>query len=121
MGKKGSKRTKKAPVLFPEEHGVSTPIDIQLGHVLRVSRPSNRYYQYIFTSLDFLNQKLSDLKELLQLEGTLVKVTGVIQLKDGNKFAIVQHQEGKTFFNREQRLFIDAFKALENREIIIER
>jgi hypothetical protein len=120
MGRKGSKRMEEAPVLFPQEQDVSIPTDIKLGQVLRVARPSNRYYQYIFTSLDFFNQKLSDLKELLQLEGTLVKVTGVIQLKDGNRFAIVQHQKGKAFFNRQERLFIDSFKALENREIIIE-
>lgn len=118
MGKDVEKRV---PILFFEQEDNALPtLELQVGKTLRIGRPSNRYYQYIFTSLDFLNQTLNDLSELLGLEGTQVQVTGMIHLKEGNQFAVVQQGEGKAFFNKRQKLFVDATKALKHREVIIE-
>ena len=122
MLRKGAKKRKPSFVLFPQEQEIGSidGSELQTGKVLRIGRPSNRYYQYISTSLNFLNQKLSDLSELIGLEGKLVKVIGIIGLKGGEKYAIVeQHgQEGRS--NSKRRLFINTSKALKFREIIFE-
>lgn len=116
MGKKGVK--KEAPVLFPMEQSTVRSFELNIGTTFRIGRPSNRYYQYLFVSLDFLNQKLDDLSKLLGLEGTPVQVTGKISLKDGNSFVIVQKEDGTPFFDNELRLFVEGEKALDCHELI---
>ncbi|BFP41594.1 hypothetical protein FGF1_24390 [Flavobacteriaceae bacterium GF1] len=120
MGRKSLNRKKETIVLFPQEQGLHQPEELQIGTTLRIGRPSNRYYQYIYTSLDFLNQKLSDLSSMLDLEGHMVEVIGMIHLKDGSGFAIVESKGDNLSPNNRKRLFVDRFKALKNHEIIIE-
>ena len=117
MGRKSIKK-KAAPVLFPQEQSEFSFADLRIGTTLRIGRPSNRYYQYLFTSIDFLNVKLEDLSKLQGLEGTCVQVTGKIRLKDGNAFAIVQKEDRAKFFDKETRLFVDGQKALDRHELI---
>ncbi|MEM1257360.1 MAG: hypothetical protein AAGH81_02440 [Bacteroidota bacterium] len=119
MGKKGVKK-KEAPVLFPEGKSGGGLPELEIGTTLRIGRPSNRYYQYLHFSLDFLNQRLDDLSKLLDLEGTPVQVIGEIRLTEGNEFAIVQKKDGETFFDNEVRLFADRQKALDSHELIFE-
>lgn len=119
MGRK-SVTKREVPVLFPQGKNSSELPEIEIGTMLRIGRPSNRYYQYLHFSLDFLNQKLDDLSKLLGLEGTTVQVIGEIRLKEGIEFAIVEKADGDTFFDNKVRLFADRQKALENHELIFE-
>lgn len=120
MGRKGVKKKKEAPVLFPSGQSAGEFPELKIGTTLRIGRPSSRYYQYLHFSLDFLNQKLDDLSILIGLEGTLIEVIGEIRLKEGDIFAIVQKCDGKPMVGGEVRLFADGQKALENHELILE-
>ncbi len=120
MGRKGVKKKKEIPILFPSVQGSVSSFELHIGTTLRIGRPSNRYYQYLFVSLDFLNQKLDDLSKLIGLEGTLVRVIGEISLSDGNNFVIVQKEDGTSFFDGGDRLFVEGQKALDCHELISE-
>ncbi len=121
MGRKSLKSKKERPVLFPEDNGEPTvkPKELALGISVKIGKPSNRYFQYIYGSLDFFNLKLSDLTDLVHLEGTRAKVTGMIQLVNGDEIAIITKKDGNPFFQDFNRLFIDRKKALSFEEVII--
>ena len=117
-------KKKDAPVvLFPTENGteVYEMSDIDIGTVIRIGSPSNRYYQYIHVSLDFLNHKLNDLSTMLDLKGATAKVTGMINLEGGSRFAVIESEGDTVFFEDKNRLFVDPSPALKNREVIVEK
>lgn len=121
MGKKSIKGKKERPVLFPEFHENKQikPKEIVIGALVKIGKPSNKYYQYIYKSLDFFNIKLSDLNKLIPLEGTTAKVTGMIQMENGDQIAILGKKNGNHFFPECTRLFIDKSKAFSFKEILI--
>lgn len=121
MGKTSSKKKKERVVLFPEfeELPKVTPNEVMMGMPIKIGRPSNRYFQYIYRSLDFFNVKLSDLKDLIPLQGTRAKVIGLIQMVNGDEIAIIAKRDGSPFFSNYRRLFIDKKLALEKEEITI--
>ena len=121
MGRKSLKKRKERPVLFPEaliEEQLNTR-ELSLGTWVKIGRPSNRYFQYIYASLDFFNLKLSDLNQLSELEGLSAKVTGMIQMVNGDEIAIISKKDGNPFFRNFNKLFIDRKKALSNGEVIL--
>ena len=75
MGRRSSKERVTLQYFEKEEQRL-TALTPEIGSVIRIGKPSNRYYQYIFSSLDFLQQKISDLAELLDIEGIEVEITG---------------------------------------------
>jgi hypothetical protein len=121
MGKNATKRKKEMPVLFPEfnDNKEVKPKEIVIGASVKIGKPSNKYFQYIYKSLDFFNLKLSDLNKLIPLEGTKAKVTGMIQMESGDEIAIISKKNGNPFFTECNRLFIDRTKALSFKEILI--
>jgi hypothetical protein len=121
MGKKPTKRNKERPVLFPEfeEKKEADPKEIVIGASVKIGKPSNKYFQYIYRSLDFFNVKLSDLNKLIPLEGTKANVTGMIQMVNGDEIAIISKKNGNAFFPECNRLFLDRKKALSYKEILI--
>ncbi|KPM32816.1 Hypothetical protein I595_1243 [Croceitalea dokdonensis DOKDO 023] len=122
MGKKSLKGKKEYPVLFPkddtENQGQSLK-ELTIGSGVTIGRPSNRYFQYIYGSLDFFNLKISDLKELSELEGVHAYVTGIIKLGNGEEIAILKKKSGKPFYHNAAKLFIDRKKAVTSQEIVI--
>ncbi|WP_350286397.1 hypothetical protein [uncultured Croceitalea sp.] len=121
MGRKSLKKNKERPVLFPEDNTKQEPVKIELslGTWVKIGRPSNRYFQYIYASLDFFNLKLSDLNQLSELEGLSARVTGMIQMVNGDEIAIISKKDGNPFFRNFNKLFIDRKKALSNGEVIL--
>jgi hypothetical protein len=121
MGKNATKRKKERPILFPEsdENTEAKPKEIVIGTLVEIGKPSNKYFQYIYKSLDFFNLKLSDLNRLIPLEGTKAKVTGMIQMVNGDEIAIISKKNGNPFFPECSRLFLDRRKALSFKEILI--
>ena len=121
MGKNATNRKKERPVLFPEfdENKEAKPKEIIIGASVKIGKPSNKYFQYIYKSLDFFNLRLSDLNKLIPLEGTKAKVTGMIQMVNGDEIAIISKKNGNPFFPECNRLFLDRSKALSNKEILI--
>ena len=122
MRKTKRKAKVKPVVLFPTEAAIemSTPKKIGLGDIIRIGKPSSRYYQYIHHSVDFLSHKLTDLVELLDLNGATVRVTGMIRLKGGSRFAIAVPENTEEFPQNKRRLFVEVSQALKNREVILE-
>ncbi len=121
MGRKSAKNRKERPVLFPQDNQVNkeSPKELFLGALVKIGRPSNRYFQYIFSSLDFLNIKMDDLALLSELEGLSARVTGVIQMVNGDELAIISKKDGQPFINDFNRLYVDGKKALSLGEIAI--
>ena len=119
MGRRSSKERVTLQYFEKEEQRL-TALTPEIGSVIRIGKPSNRYYQYIFSSLDFLQQKISDLAELLDIEGMEVEITGFIKLKGSHRLAVVQERldEGENTIGK--KLFIEIKNALEYKEIIIE-
>lgn len=121
MGKNATKRKKERPVLFPEfdKNMEAKPKEIVVGASVKIGKPSNKYFQYIYKSLDFFNLKLLDLKKLIPLEGTKAMVTGMIKMVNGDEIAIISKKSGNPFFPECYRLFVDRSKALSFKEILI--
>lgn len=115
------KRIKERVVLFPEtnQEGKLEPKEVVMGMLIKIGKPSNRYFQYIYRSLDFFNLKLSDLKDLIPLKGTKAKVIGLIKMVNGDEIAIIAKRDNSPFFNDYRRLFIDKKQALQKQEINI--
>lgn len=121
MGKESLKKKKERVVLFPEfkEQPKATPTEIMMGMLIKIGKPSNRYFQYIYRSLDFFNAKLSDLKDLIPLQGTKAKVIGLIQMVNGDEIAIIAKKDNSPFFSDYRRLYVDRKLALKKEEITI--
>ena len=122
MRRTKSKVQRRPVVLFPTEPEMemTSPESIGMGDLIRIGKPSSRYYQYIHYSVDFLSHKLTDLSELLDLKGATVRVTGMIRLKGGSRFAIAEPENTEDFPQNKRRLFVEVTRALQNREVIVE-
>ena len=122
MRRTKSKVKRRPVVLFPTEPEMemTSPESIGMGDLIRIGKPSSRYYQYIHHSVDFLSHKLTDLSELLDLKGATVRVTGMIRLKGGSRFAIAEPENTGDFPQNKRRLFVEVTRALQNREVIVE-
>ena len=123
MGRKRLKKDEELPVLFPMDSVGEVPevSTISIGATIRIGAPSNRYYQYIHSSLDFFNHSLKDLSAMLELQGVTARVMGMVKLNGGNRYAVIEFEEDPAFSGDRRRLFVDASLALKNREVIIEK
>jgi hypothetical protein len=91
---------KSRPVLFPEFIGnenMSSTVDVRWqdirpSHKLTIGRPSNRYYEYIYPSLNFKEHSLDNLRELLGFEGIEVYVRSVLKMKNGESYAVLARE-----------------------------
>ena len=121
MARNSLKNNKERIVLFPEfeQQEKVSPREVMMGMLVKIGKPSNRYFQYIYRSLDFFNLKLSDLKDLIPLQGTKAKVIGLIQMVNGDEIAIITKRDNSPFFSDYRRLFIDKKLALQKQEITI--
>ncbi len=117
---------KRRPVFYPEfDVDEKTPkVDtlewqnIRPGQYLKIGDPSNRYYQYIYTSLSFDDHKVENLKKLLSFEGMEVVVISILKMKDGSFFAVLE-RKGEAFTDRISRVYADLKNAYLKKELVV--
>ena len=123
MGRKRLKKDEELPVLFPMEGDGEVPEvqTLSIGAIVRIGAPSNRYYQYIHSSLDFFNHSLKELSAMRSLQGATARVMGMIKLNEGSCYAVIEFEKDQVLSKDRRRLFVDALLAPKNREVIIEK
>lgn len=117
---------KTRPVLFPEFIGRENMAvvedlkwqDIRPDAKLKIGRPSNRYYQYIYPSLNFKEHSLENLKELLDFEGMEVYVRSILQMKGGESYAVLRRSGDEVFTKDISTVYAEIKKSYTANEII---
>jgi len=117
---------KSRPVLFPEFIGsenMTTEVDDRWKDIrpdckLKIGKPSNRYYQYIFPSLNFKQHSLENLNELLELEGVEVCVRSVLKMKNGESYAVLRKTEEGVFPGNLDTIYAEIEKSFVAHEIL---
>lgn len=117
---------KRRPVLFPEFIGnenISDKVDLRWQDIrpnqkLKIGRPSNRYYQYIYPSLSFKEHSLDNLKELLDIEGTEVYVRSILKMKNGESYAVLLRAGDVCFTGAKAHIYAEIKKSCESLELI---
>lgn len=114
------------PIFYPEfdsdvtlsETATKAWESIRPNSKLRIGKPSNRYYQYIHTSLNFNNHRLHNFKDLLVVEGMEVTVRSILKMRSGEHYAVLVGQEKNSFGGDVQHLYAEIKKAFTAKEII---
>ncbi|WP_343488099.1 hypothetical protein [Allomuricauda sp. d1] len=124
MGKNAKKRKSSASQFLDLDVNVGQRIDnenteLVIGTKVKISEPSNRYYQYIFSTLDFQKIKLTDLSHLVDLEGADTKVSGIIIMASGESIAIVRRIDGLPFYENCLKIYVDRNKVIDSGELKI--
>lgn len=118
--------TKRMPILYPEfnsDEGIKAHEKVSwknIGpkHKLKLGKPSNRYYQYIYTSLNFREHSLHDLRDLLQFEGMEVFVRSVLKMNNGESYAVLRKCEDRPFSADIQHIYAEIKKSYSSKEIL---
>lgn len=117
---------KSRPVFYPEFESdvvmvaseAKTWEAIRPNSKLRIGRPSNRYYQYIHTSLNFKNHSLHNFRDLLAVEGMEVTVRSILKMRNGEHYAVLISPQKNSFGGEIQHLYAEIKKAFTAKEII---
>ncbi|QLG45667.1 hypothetical protein [Costertonia aggregata] len=117
---------KERPILFPEfENSVSGDKikeeenhDIRPGHRFKIGKPSNRYFQYIHTSLNFNEHNIKGLKDMLGLQGLEVMVTSILMMTNGVSYAVLMRNDKKQFLDNTLKIYAETEKSLRTKELI---
>ncbi|MFD0798964.1 hypothetical protein ACFQZJ_15940 [Maribacter chungangensis] len=117
---------KSRPVLFPEFIGnenMSSKVDVRWQdirpeHKLKIGKPSNRYYQYIYPSLNFEDHSLDNLNGLLDYEGFEVYVRSILKMKNGESYAVLARQGDVLFSQDMVHIYAEIQKAHESFELL---
>lgn len=111
---------KKEPIIyFPNSDEAPERKQVSVGKVLRIGKPSRRYYEYVHHSLNYNSHRLKDLEALLELEGTAVKVISILKMKTGSKIAVLHKNSGENFSENVDKLFASLDQALDANELNI--
>lgn len=92
--------------------------DIRPDFKLKIGRPSNRYYQYIYPSLNFKEHSLENLKGLLDFEGMEVYVRSILQMKGGESYAVLRRLGDQTFAEDITTVYAEIKKSYNAHEIV---
>lgn len=117
---------KREPVFYPEFNADEKVakveaiewLNIRPGQHLKLGEPSNRYYQYIYTSMNFNNHKVENLKKLLNFQGMEVVVVSILKMNDGSFFAVLE-KKGEAFTERISRIYADLKNAYLKKELVV--
>lgn len=118
---------KARPVMYPEFVGgenMTTEVnsswkDIKPGDKLKLGKPSNRYYQYIFPSLKFKEHNLNELNELVKMEGAQMYVRSILKMKNGDNYGVLYCKEHVVAPNSETSLYAELKNAFLNNELVV--
>ena len=124
MGKKPENKPDKKrprPLLFPTENKSlsESNIGLVLGTKVTIGTPSNRYFQYIHQSLNFVDLTLPDLEKLLPVQGFHAVVTGFLKMGSGQHIAVLQLKTKQPSLLEFQKLFAHNNEALASGELQI--
>lgn len=109
---------KKRPIIyFPEDPEIEAKEVARVGRVLRIGKPSRRYYEHIYHSLNHGTHRLKDLQQLLKIEGLTVKIISILRMKTGDRIAVLHRRDGKDFVSDIKKLFTNIDKALDSKEL----
>jgi hypothetical protein len=109
---------KKEPIIyFPKSDEVPDKKEARVGEIVRIGKPSSRYYQYIYHSLNYNSHRLNDLQALLKLEGVNVKIISILKMRTGGKIAVLHRKDGKGFSANIEKLFASLEKAIDTEEL----
>ncbi len=117
---------KTRPVLFPEFMGNENMVadvnmnwqNIRPDCKLKIGKPSNRYYQYIYPSLNFEQHSLNNLNDLLDLEGLEVYVRSILQMKNGESYAVLRTLGEELFPGNLESIYAEVEKSYLAYEIL---
>ncbi len=117
---------KRRPVFYPEFNVEEKESKVEVlewqhmrpGQNLKIGDPSNKYYQYIYTSLNFDDHKVENLKKLLNFKGMEVVVVSILKMKDGSFFAVLE-RKGEVFTDKISRVYADLKNAYLKKELVV--
>lgn len=117
---------KSRPVLFPEFIGnenMTSKVDfrwqdIRPDYKLKIGRPSNRYYEYIYPSLIFKEHSLDNLRALLDFEGIEVYVRSVLKMKNGESYAVLAREGDVPFAKDMVHIYAEIKKSHSSFELL---
>ncbi|MFS4468710.1 hypothetical protein [Maribacter sp. 2210JD10-5] len=120
-------KKRERPIPFPEYDSTENNIDVQglqwedirPGQRLKLGKPSNRYFEYIYPSLNFSEHRVYSLKELSQFEGTEVLVTSILKMKNGTYYAVLDRMDGTPFSKRIARIYAELEKSFLKNELTV--
>lgn len=109
---------KKEPIIyFPQDPEIPMKREAQVGRLLRIGKPSKRYYEHIYHSMNHNAHRLEDLQRLLKVEGFTVRIISILRMRTGDKIAVLHRKDGKDFLTDIKKLFANIDKALDTNEL----
>ncbi|MGB5821004.1 MAG: hypothetical protein WBG90_16080 [Saonia sp.] len=113
-------------ILFPGYEDVfeqNTTVDdspkiVHPGTTLTIGKPSNRYYEFIYKSLHFNRHALSDLNDLLKLEGEEVVVISILTMKDFGSIAVLRRKDQKKIMKGALQIYANIKRGMAAKELI---
>lgn len=109
---------KKEPIIyFPQITETPQEKEVLVGEVLRLGKPSKRYYEHVYHALNNNSLRLKELQELLKLEGLSVKIISILRMRSGDSIAVLHRKDGKEFSANIEKLFASVDKALDTKEL----
>jgi len=88
-----------------------------VGQFLQIGKPSKRCYEYIHHSLNHDAHTLSELQDLLKLEGIMVKIISILKMRNGSEIAVLRKKDEQNFLTTIDKLFADLSKSIESKEL----
>ena len=109
---------KKEPIIyFPQITETPQEKEVLVGEVLRLGKPSKRYYEHVYHALNNNSLRVKELQELLKLEGLSVKIISILRMRSGDSIAVLHRKDGKEFSANIEKLFASVDKALDTKEL----
>jgi len=109
---------KREPIIyFPQSTETLQEKEVVVGEVLRLGKPSKRYYEHVHHALNHNYNQLKEPQELLKLEGLPVKIVSILRMRSGYSIAVLHRKDGKEFLTNIEKLFAIVDKALDTKEL----
>lgn len=94
-----------------------TMVDVKVGDVFEIGKLENNSYKYIQLPRLNIIKKRGGTTHDLNLEGSVVVVTGIKTKKDGTTIVKIKRQDGTRFFRTHKIITANIDKALESGEL----
>jgi hypothetical protein len=92
--------------------------DLLPGHKYRIGSPANLNYQFINPVIFPDKQHTGELEDFILIQGTIVIVTSIIQMSNGDRIAVLRHYKDELFLSKFDKIFALIDLAISNHEII---